>query len=313
MPSLLGWSDAQVRAVWLPVSENTVPISTLLGQLAGVGVNRVYVDVWNNGRAYYNSSAVRAFAGDEALGPDLLREATASAPAGLEVHAWLEYGLMACYGATTGNPFAEAAEQAGWIIGEHAGWQWMEPSKAAPLLHEMINEIAAGYGVPAQLDDHFACPAELPTCSSEKMDDASEEVAKASVRPSLSPAPLAFSRQNLNVDWAQWARDGRFTEYVPQLYTTDATAFASDLKATLAAVPASTTIVAGLRVDGSGSPTPWAAVEGMLNSADEQRVGVSVWYADGAVRLYPSQFRARWAKKTAANESMLGKIARYLF
>ena len=156
--------SSRVRAVWVPASfdaESRESVARVVAQLAASGVNRIYVDVWNNGRAYFDSPSLRAYAGAEAIGPDLLRWYLDAAPQGIEVHAWLEYGFMACWGKISGNLFAEAALRDGMLIGHHGVWHWLDPLRAAPLLSSMIGEIHERYGVPAQLDDHFGCPHEF--------------------------------------------------------------------------------------------------------------------------------------------------------
>jgi len=293
-----------VRATWLPVS---VPVASpaamqaLLLELADIGVNMVYIDVWNNGVAYFNSTAVRRFAGERAVSADdRLRWAVdaASLLTGLEVAAWIEYGLMACHGPIAGNIFAEAAQSSGWIIGQSGGWQWLDPPAAVPLLASMASEIGMGYGVRIQLDDHFACPAALPLCSEAKMDVAARAISAIGQHVSLSPSPAAFAQQKFHVNWLSWAAQGLFEEFVPQLYTESATAFEDALHVTLNEMPLhSPPVVAGIRVDGSGDPTSWTEVSRMLDvtaSANATK-GVAIWYADGICKLYPSSFKAKWA------------------
>lgn len=268
--------------------------------LAAKGVTRLYVDVWNNGRAYFNSPALREFAGDAALGPDHLSwflQASQALGQTMEIYAWFEYGFMACYGASSGNAFAEVADAAGWLIGQHGGWQWMDPTKATPLLEQMLIEAtsSAYAGVLAQLDDHFACPAELASCTAAAMDAAAVRLSK--VAHSLSPAPLDFAAGTLNVGWDSWAKQGLFEEIAPQLYTSSSASFKSALAYTKSAIPttAFANMVVGIRVDGSGSPTAWTEVEQMLDTARGEGVGVCIWYANGITNLYPDQFAAKWS------------------
>ena len=295
-----GRTATSVRATWLPVS---VPAASpgdmrdVLAALSSTGVNRIYVDVWNNGRAYFNSSSVSRFAGDRALAADRLRWAVdAGASLSVEIVAWMEYGLMACYGATAGNAFAEAAERKGWVIGSEGGWQWLDPTAATPLLVAMVTEIGHQYGVAVQMDDHFACPSVLVACSEPKMHDAARLLSSATPHLSLSPAPAGFALQHFNVDWPSWGAEGLFDEVVPQLYTAASAAFAEELRAAVAAAPRNLSFVAGIRVDGSGQPTAWAEVSRMLDLAVESQVGAAVWYSDGVLNLYPEEFKAKWAR-----------------
>jgi len=293
---------SQVRGTWIPTSfvSSEQAAKDLTRSLAAKGVTRLYVDVWNNGRAYFDSPAIRAFAGDAAIGPDHLawfsKAARALEPP-LEVYAWFEYGFMACYGASSGNAFAEAADAAGWLIGEHGGWQWMDPAKATPLLEQMLTEAtsSAYAGILAQLDDHFACPAEFAQCTAAVMDAAAVRLSK--VAHSLSPAPLDFATSSLNVGWDAWAKQGLFAEFAPQLYTASSTSFTSALAYTKSKIPSAAfaKLVVGVRVDGSGSPTTWAEVDKMLDTASSEGVGVCAWYANGITNLYPDQFAAKWS------------------
>lgn len=296
--------SAQIRGTWIPtsfVSSEQAAID-LVQSLAATGVTRIYVDVWNNGKAYFDSPAIRAFAGDAAIGPDHLAWFAQAARANaqpLEVYAWFEYGFMACYGdSPAGNAFAEAADAAGWLIGQHGGWQWMDPAKATPLLEQMLTEAtsSAYAGIVAQLDDHFACPAELGTCSAAAMDTAAVRLSK--IARSLAPAPIDFAKGTLNVGWVSWAEQGLFAEYVPQLYSSSSASFSQALAYTKSMIPSSAfaNLVAGVRVDGSGSPTAWEEVDKMLDEASSQGVGASVWYADGITNLYPDEFAAKWSK-----------------
>ena len=289
-----------VRATWLPTSVRIAAPSDmreLLHQLADTGVNRIYLDVWNNGVAYFNSSVVRKLAGPGAISTDRLRMAVAAAASmsGFEVVAWMEYGLMACYGSVQGNAFAEAATARGWVIGSSGGWSWLDPPAASPLLASMIQEIEARYGVATQLDDHFACPSELAACSAAKMDAAALTVSTLSRRISLSPAPIRFANESLSVDWVGWSQRKLFDEFVPQLYTTHPDSFADALLDVLDQLPQRSQLVAGVRVDGSGLPTPWVNVSQMLDTASAASVGVAIWYSDAISRLFATQFRAKWS------------------
>lgn len=289
-----------VRATWLPTSVRiSAPdgMRELLKQLADSGVNRIYVDVWNNGVAYFNSSVVRRLAGPGAISSDRLRMAVdaANTMSDFDVVAWMEYGLMACYGPVQGNAFAEAAAARGWVIGSSGGWSWLDPPAASPLLVSMIQEIGARYGVATQLDDHFACPAELAACSAAKMDAAALAISVSSRRLSLSPAPIGVAKERFSVDWVGWSERKLFGEYVPQLYTTQPDSFADALLDVLHQVAQRSQLVAGVRVDGSGLPTPWVNVSQMLDMASAASVGVAIWYSDAISRLFPTQFRAKWS------------------
>ena len=113
---------------------------------------------------------------------------------------------------------------------------------------------------------------------------------------SLAPAPILLAL-NYSVDWLRWAKTGAggFVEFVPQLYTRDASEFEWHLDATIAELPASTVLLSGVRVEGTGEPTQWREVDRMLTVAKDRRVGVGVWYMAGVLDRYNGQFRERWA------------------
>jgi len=268
-------------------------------ELAAHGINRLYVDTFNNGKVYFNSSAMAAFAGPGALGPDRLgMYMDAAKDFGMEVYGWFEYGLMANYGSTSqGNAFAEAAESAGWIIGGWRGWQWMHPTKATPFLKEMILEASTGVyaGVKPQLDDHFACPSALSVCSAELLTEAARVVGP--VTYSLSPSPLAFAQSSLNVYWDTWAQEGIFQEFVPQLYTASFSSFDYALGLVAGQVPPSVYregLLVGIRLDGTGAPTSWPNVEKMIDATEAAGLGAVIWYSRGILELYSSQFQQKW-------------------
>jgi uncharacterized lipoprotein YddW (UPF0748 family) len=305
MLSIANITPSTVHATWLPVNTpvpSATAMRTILANLTQNGVNRVYVDVWNNGVAYFNSSAVSAVSAAAVSPSDRLRWAL-DAQSGLEVHAWLEYGLMACHGDVGSNAFAVAVQRRGWLIGASGGWQWLDPSPGSSLLSSMASEIQTRYpGVAGvQLDDHFGCPAPLAACSAAKMDNAARAVSGggSGLRLSLSPPPAAFALAHFNVGWPQWVEAGLFAGGVaPQLYTANSSTFATELRDAIAAVPSlpRSAFVAGVRVNGRGQTTAWAEVAKMLDLAEASNVGAAVWFTDGVINLFPAQFRARWTK-----------------
>lgn len=300
---------------WIPSSYASSSLNEVFDTVLSLhneGVNRIYVDVWNNGHAYFASQTLSDYAGPGALGDDRLAwysdavqalNARDDSGSPMELHAWFEYGLMACYGSSTeGNAFASAAEDSGWILGASGGWMWMDPSSGATdLLAEMLKEALSYPAVSGvQLDDHFACPVSL-ACDVSAMDRAARTVVTQAEKVSLAPAPLTFALDNYNVNWTQWVEQSYFEEYTPQLYTASAVDFNASLTETLAALPPSTTILAGIRVDGSGSPTSWNSTTLMLDAADHSGVAPVIWYAHGILDLYPTEFQERWAGPTAGD------------
>lgn len=171
----------------------------------------------------------------------------------------------------------------------------MHPGSSVGLLKEMVQDLLSAYpGVVPQLDDHFACPSEFASCTKELMDSTAEEMSQ--VVRSLSPAPLDFAANTLNVDWSAWASRGLFAELVPQLYYSAQSSFQSQLQKTKATISSAAyaNLLVGVRVDGSGAPTAWSEAEQMLKTLDSEGLGAVIWYANGIINLYPDEFQQRW-------------------
>src|SRR5690349_174799 len=63
------------RCTWIPVSQyDTSETSTnqTMFALSHFGVNRVYIDVWNQGITYFNSTTMYNLIGNEGIGPNQL-------------------------------------------------------------------------------------------------------------------------------------------------------------------------------------------------------------------------------------------------
>ena len=114
---------------------------------------------------------------------------------------------------------------------------------------------------------------------------------------SLAPSPLDQALYSYNVDWNLWGDNFWFDECVPQLYRSTYKDFKSLFDQTLRGVSRSTQKLlraCGLRVDGSGEPTPWEDVENSIEYAEEFGVDPVIWYAHGVVELYPEEFSQLW-------------------
>ena len=298
------------RAAWIPSSYDSSSSDALcaqLNKLAAMGFDRVYLDVFNNGNVYFNSSTVAAAGLGAVLGQDRLRWATEICAFRGEVFAWFEYGLMAQYGAPTGA-FARHAQQQGWVLGQSGGFTWLKAdSGATQFLGSMLADVVRDYPGcrGAQLDDHFGQPKELLSSGSSGMNAAAHAVSNA-VRSavaagsrnapftlSLSPTTLSQALDSFNVDWAAWAGAGLFDEFVPQLYRSSYADFASLLKDTLSGVGPGQVVAAGLRADGSGPPTSWDQLVLMLREVEGGHgLSPSIWYSQAALELYPQQLAA---------------------
>ena len=307
----IGNSTGLVQATWLPVSyESSSQESwySMMSNLKDEGVNRVYVDVWNQGKVYFSSETMMNSVGETGIATDLLSWTLAAAEdLDMEVYAWFEYGLMPAYGSLN-NDFAIYADSKGWILGQHSSFYWMDPVQldALAFLAGIIKDCISGYssrglkGV--QLDDHFGSPVELGRTQAD-MDAAmkyiSDEVKSTglNVDLSLSPSTLSFSISNYNVDWNRWGTLSYYNEVIPQLYRTTFDSFKSEFDYTLTHISRTTMhlwTAAGIRVDGSGESTPWVEVEAMLDYCSSYNMGSSVWYARGIIETYPTYFKEKW-------------------
>lgn len=212
-----------MRAVWLPIQYKCVTqqdVSKTINGLKAQGVTRVYVDVWNNGVTYFNSSTMRELVGPAGLGQDVLQwTLDAATPLGIEVVAWFEYGLMASYTSTfDSNNFAKIAAAKGWILGVADNFHWMDGRIAdvQAFVVGIIKDAQTEYGskglLGVQWDDHFSFPQSLGgsvsvmTGIARTVRDAFK-VAHADALYSLSPATLDVALNTYNVDWAAWAEN----------------------------------------------------------------------------------------------------------
>lgn len=99
-----------IRATWIPVSwgdTTSAGAQQTMQSLSNLGVNRVYISVWNNGKTYFNSSTMYDLVGSGGIGTDQLSWGVKYAKQyGMEVYAWFEYGNMAAYQSIS-TPFAQ--------------------------------------------------------------------------------------------------------------------------------------------------------------------------------------------------------------
>lgn len=302
---------AALQATWLPVSYNcgsAESVASTLQRLKSEGVRRVYVAVWNQGVVYMQSPTMTRLMGanSAAQGRDILRWALDGArPLGMEVFAWFEYGLMCSYNDLS-NAFASTASRKGWVLGKYNSFYWMDPGQAdvANFLTGLLLDAVDGYkalglkGV--QLDDHFGTPVGLGGTASE-MNTLAKNIytavkARGSVY-SLSPSILSLSKGTYQADWNLWGSNRWFDEVLPQLYRSDYASYKSIFDETLRSISATTRsyfLAAGVRVDGTGSPTPWPDVNSMIQYSKANGVGNSIWYARGILELYPQYFGTTW-------------------
>jgi uncharacterized lipoprotein YddW (UPF0748 family) len=275
-------------------------------KLASHNVTDIFVDCFNNGVTYFPSATMRDVGGMESQGPDLIGAALQAAKGRVNIHAWLEYGLIAQYGTKATVPFARNASEQGWILGAANGFLWMDGriEGVQKWLCGVIRDASDAHPDLAsiQLDDHFALPASLVGASipnQQSMTTLAESLSTCAhaVDLALSPATLSFAKSALNVDWALWLASPvsvPFGMYYPQIYRSTFSAFELEYNHTLDVVSnVGDRWIPGIRVLGSGAPTPWTDVHLMLNRAEEHG-GVVVWYAAGILDSYAEQFCEVW-------------------
>lgn len=300
-----------MRGAWIDnkLAPTQQAMNTTVHELARLGVNRIYVDAWNNGNVYFPSSTMAAVCPTCVASADLLLwAADAAQSAGISVCAWFEYGLMSGYaGGGATNTFTALAKQRGWYAGDANSFHWMDPSN--PEVIALLSGIMADAATlnpslaALQLDDHFSLPSSLPYSHDRQaaMTTAAKGIwagvrARSSVPLSLSPNPISISLAEFSVDWVQWGYLGYFTEFVPQLYRAQYSDFAPLLDEVVdKASGLLDRIALGLRCDGSGAPTAWEELDRMVDASWDQGLGVCIWYAHGVTELYPTQFADKFA------------------
>lgn len=328
--------DSYFQAAWIPSSYNSTSSEELCDQMMALqktGIDRVYVDVWNQGTVYYKSPTMDA-AGllGSSFGGDRLQWASDCSTFTGDVFAWFEYGLIAAYGSIN-NEFAEYAQKNQWILGkDEQDFVWLNAANtdAVEFLTNLVIDVVRNYkavrGV--QLDDGFSQPmALLPDdadANVETMTSAAKQLSTAvrsaidaclGVKPvlSLSPLPLGYALSSYSVDWKAWvskdlAVGGRplFDEVAVQLYTSSYDQFQAALQDTLNGLygPGNVsetselcTLAAGLRVVGSGDPTPWSELKLQLDlvrdsSTPHGPLCLCLWYSRGILETYPAEFSA---------------------
>lgn len=97
---------------------------------------------------------------------------------------------------------------------------------------------------------------------------------------SISPAVYPWSLENYACDWPTWLRNGWMTEFVPQVYRASAAEFARDWRAqyTLFENPGPR-LAAGIMIDGSQGPVPWATLKQNLDLVAQTQSGMVFWFS----------------------------------
>ncbi|MBC7186468.1 MAG: family 10 glycosylhydrolase, partial [Calditrichaeota bacterium] len=170
-PAPLAWSQQEeLRGVWVAWAGSNVPskerIAAIMDDVAAHGMNAVYVDVWRYGYPYFRSQVFHRLTGlqtDPALaeGRDVLAEMVAEGHrVGLHVHAWFEYGFVACQGTNDHvyrqrpDWFAKRRDGSVLFNGEYQ-YKWLSHcnQEAQQFLISLFLEVARNYDVDGiQLD-----------------------------------------------------------------------------------------------------------------------------------------------------------------
>ena len=312
-----------LQATWLPVSYHTTSledVNATLQSLSQHGVKRIYVDVWNQGIVYFQSPTMEIFMKNKTnpcMGRDILDWTLQLAPHyQMEVIAWFEYGLMTSYAAVEGHAFAMEVQSRGWLLGEHNNYYWMNASMIevqdllTSLLHDALTHYA-GKGLNGiQLDDHFGYPESLGGNTAvmntfmtkirnmvARFNVRQQEAGKPPVLLSLAPSIKSMSLDTYCVDWDLWGEQKLYDEVIPQLYRSDITSYISIFQDTMNSISPTTKslwIASGIRLDGSGSPTPQADVTQMIQYTKSYGIGDAIWYGRGIIETYPDSFLLEW-------------------
>lgn len=169
-----------IRGVWIPSPDHTeffkspAEMSRHLTELAGAGINSIFVVMWNQGRTFYPSRTMAALTGigiDERFkGRDPLREVIdAARPHDMKVFAWFEFGFATSVGGGRGREILETRPQ--WTArgrdGEPLvknGFRWMNAldPEVQDFMLALLMEVVVEYDLAGiQGDDRLpALPAE---------------------------------------------------------------------------------------------------------------------------------------------------------
>ncbi len=121
---------------------------------------------------------------------------------------------------------------------------------------------------------------------------AAVEAARPGMHVSVAPSVTSFSDSEYNAPWPQWQNAGLFDEYTPQVYRESIASFNATIGAQLAPFDPGQRdeLVVGLRANGTGSNTPYADLELMIDRVRlEGAAGHSLWYSSAVRDLYGSQ------------------------
>ena len=320
---VIGMNDVRIettesiRSCWIPVQYFGSLTDNSFAELGSLNISRVYLDVWNNGKIYFNSTTMNNILPDgSGYSFDALSKYIPMASKyNIKVIAWFEYGLMTSYGGVN-NAFAVYAQKNNWLLGEFNNFYWLNPSNndvisfLVGILSDAINNYPHLYGI--QLDDHYACPSGFSICNRNLMNSITNDITtqldnmNSGKILSLSPSTYSYSYNTLNIDYIHFMKEQYFTDYVPQLYYSSYSTFETnlqdlintmynDLGSSFAQFIYNNELEIGIRVDGSGGTTTWTNVNNMIYyTQNTKHLGAVIWYCDGILNLYYSQFKNIW-------------------
>jgi uncharacterized lipoprotein YddW (UPF0748 family) len=211
----------KIRGVWLTsaasnILDSRANIAAALQLLVDTGFTTVFPVVWNNGFTFYPSQVMKEHFQEEIApnfaGRDILAEVIESAPSGLEVIPWFEYGFAASFGNNGGHLLAKKPQWAGKARGDKLliknNFVWMNAldREVQDFLQELFLEVATKYPVAGvQGDDR------LPAMPSEGGYDSKTRALYAS---EFSKQPPNNSKDQ---DWLKW-RANILNNFLERLY-----------------------------------------------------------------------------------------------
>lgn len=217
-------ADEPVRGVWMASvgSESMRSREGLAESVARCkrcGINKIFVVTWNRGVTLYPSDVMRREFGvaiDPRLaGRDPLAELIELAhAAGIEVHAWFEFGFSCSYQRPDGGPLLKqrpewAARDADGQLVSRNGFQWMNGFDAAvqDFLLAMLKEAVTNYDLDGvQGDDRL--PAQPNTAGYDPLTVALYAAEHNGAEPPEDASDPA---------WVQWRAD-RLSRFVKRAY-----------------------------------------------------------------------------------------------
>jgi uncharacterized lipoprotein YddW (UPF0748 family) len=298
----------RIKSAWVDTSQclNEDMTKKLIEVLHENGVNRVYVDAWQNGKVFYHSKTMTDAIGEKGIGQMIIPWFIkyAKKQHGMEVIGWFEFGYIASM-YTLDIPFGLYALEKGWVLGECDDFYYMDPRSMATqflvgILSDSLDEGLDG----VQFDDHFACPSKFEQCSADVLLQAASYIkgelkAKHKFIFSLAPAPMPDAIRDYRVDWHTMMKKGYFDEIVPLLYTDSFNWFMTRLKyheANFLKEYKDKAIIGIMANVDSTNLTKWSELEKMIRESNNLGYGVAIWYAKAVADDYKKEFHKLWKK-----------------